>query len=47
MLRALRECNWVQKKAAQKLGVSPRVMNYKIQKFSINHPRWRKNKGKR
>ena len=47
VLRALRECNWVQKKAAQKLGVSPRVMNYKIQKFSINHPRWRKHKGKR
>ncbi len=47
VLRALRECNWVQKKAAQKLGVSPRVMNYKIQKFNINHPRWRKNKGKR
>ena len=47
VLRALRECNWVQKKAAQKLGVSPRVMNYKIQKFNINHPRWRKNKNKR
>lgn len=47
VLRALRECNWVQKKAAQKLGVSPRVMNYKIQKFNISHPRWRKNKGKR
>jgi len=47
VLRALRECNWVQKKAAQKLGISPRVMNYKIQKFAISHPRWRKNKGHR
>ncbi|NQS71503.1 MAG: sigma-54-dependent Fis family transcriptional regulator [Desulfobulbaceae bacterium] len=47
VLRALRECNWVQKKAAQKLGISPRVMNYKIQKFAISHPRWRKHKGNR
>ncbi len=47
VLRALRESNWVQKLAAQRLGVSPRVINYKIQKFKISHPRWRKNKGRR
>ena len=45
VLRALRECNWVQKRAAQKLGITARVMNYKIQKFNISHPRWRRNKG--
>lgn len=46
LVRALRECNWVQKRAAQKLGISPRVMNYKIRKFRIAHPGWRRNKGR-
>ena len=26
------------------LGISPRVMNYKIQKYQITNPRWTKNK---
>ena len=26
LVRALRECNWVQKRAAQKLGISPRAI---------------------
>ena len=46
ILQALQECNWVQKKAAKKLGISTRVMNYKIQKLKISHPKWRKNKNK-
>ena len=46
ILRALKECSWIQKKAADKLGISPRVMNYKIKKFNIKHPRWRKNKNR-
>ncbi len=45
ILIVLEECSWVQKKAAKKLGISPRVLNYKIGKLGITHPRWRRNKG--
>ena len=44
ILRALEECLWVQKNAAKRLGISPRALNYKVNKFSITHPNWRKNK---
>lgn len=42
--KTLDECLWIQKDAAKLLGISPRVLNYKIQKFKITHPRWRRNK---
>ncbi len=44
ILRALENNLWIQKDAAKDLGVSPRTLNYKIKKFGISHPRWRKNK---
>lgn len=44
ILKALEENLWVQKNAARCLGISPRVLNYKISKFNITHPNWRKNK---
>ena len=44
ILKALRENLWIQKDAAKTLGISPRVLNSKIKKFGITHPRWRKNK---
>lgn len=44
IIKALEACLWIQKDAAKILGVSPRVLNYKIKKFNITHPRWRKNK---
>ncbi len=44
IMKALNECLWIQKDAAKVLGISPRVLNYKIQKFKITHPRWRRNK---
>jgi DNA-binding NtrC family response regulator len=44
ILRVLEECLWVQKNAAHKLGISPRALNYKINKFQITHPHWRRNK---
>ncbi len=47
ILRVLEECSWVQKNAAKNLGISPRVLNYKIGKLGITHPRWRRNKGMR
>ena len=42
--KALEESLWVQKAAAKLLGTSPRVLNYKIKRFGISHPRGRKNK---
>ncbi|MFN7964680.1 MAG: sigma-54 dependent transcriptional regulator [Acidobacteriota bacterium] len=44
ILEALRMNDWIQKDAARFLAVSSRVMNYKIQKYEITHPRWTRNK---
>jgi two-component system, NtrC family, response regulator AtoC len=44
LLEALKRCNWIQKEAAKLLGVSSRVMNYKVHKHSITHDRWSKNR---
>lgn len=44
ILETLADCLWIQKDAADRLGISPRALNYKIKKFGITHPRWRKNK---
>jgi DNA-binding NtrC family response regulator len=44
ILRALEENLWVQKNAAKALGISPRALNYKINKFNITHPNWRRNR---
>lgn len=43
ILKALETCNYVQKNAAAILGISSRVLNYKVSQFSITHPSWRKN----
>lgn len=43
ILAVLEECLWVQKNAAAKLGISPRSLNYKINKLGIRHPHWRRN----
>ena len=44
ILEALRIHNWVQKDAARFLGISSRVMNYKVAKYEIKNARWSKNK---
>ncbi|MBI4170004.1 MAG: sigma-54-dependent Fis family transcriptional regulator [Acidobacteria bacterium] len=44
LLEALKRSNWVQKEAAKLLGVSSRVMNYKVHKHGITHDRWSKNR---
>jgi two-component system, NtrC family, response regulator HydG len=44
LLDALRRADFVQKEAAKLLGITQRVMHYKIEQFGITHPRWRKNK---
>lgn len=43
IIAALEENLWVQKNAAKTLGISPRSLNYKINKFGIRHPHWRRN----
>ena len=44
ILGALRMHGWVQKDAAQFLGISARTMNYKIAKHQIKYARWSKNR---
>jgi DNA-binding NtrC family response regulator len=44
VLEALQRANWVQKDAAAALGISSRVMNYKIKKYNFKNPRWNRNK---
>lgn len=39
ILKALEENNWVQKDAAERLGISPRVLCYKIKKLEIDIPK--------
>jgi len=42
LMEALKMSNWVQKDAAELLGISPRVMNYKIKTLRIEFPRGRR-----
>jgi DNA-binding NtrC family response regulator len=44
IIEALEKTHWIQQEAANLLGVSKRVMHYKIKKFGIKHPRWIKNR---
>ncbi len=44
LLEALKRSNWIQKEAAKLLGISSRVMNYKVHKHGITHDRWSKNR---
>src|SRR4029078_13461781 len=42
LIEALKMSNWVQKDAAELLSISPRVMNYKINKLGIDYSRGRR-----
>jgi len=44
VLAALERSGWVQKDAAQILGVSRRKLNYMVQKMGITHDSWRRNR---
>jgi DNA-binding NtrC family response regulator len=44
IVQALERCSWVQKDAAELLGVSSRALNYKIKRFGITHSGWKQNK---
>jgi len=41
---ALEENLWIQKDAARQLGITPRALNYRINKLGITHSRWRKSR---
>lgn len=43
ILKALEKADWQQKKAAEYLGVSARVLNYRIKKHNIKYKNWRIN----
>ena len=44
VLEALREARFVQKDAAERLGMSRRKLNYMISRMGITHPRWRRHR---
>jgi DNA-binding NtrC family response regulator len=44
VIEALEKTDYVQKDAAKLLGISKRVIHYKVQQFGIKHPRWIKNR---
>ena len=46
ILKALDWSNWVQKNAATLLHLTPRSLNYKIQKHNITHDSWKTNRAK-
>jgi len=35
IIQALKECNWIMAKAARKLGITERMIGYKIKKYKI------------
>lgn len=43
IVATLEKTLWIQKDAARLLGISPRVLNHKVRKLGITHPRWRRN----
>ena len=44
VLSALRRTNWVQKEAAELLGISRRKLNYMVRRMGITHSGWRRNR---
>ena len=43
---ALRDCNWVMARAARKLGITVRMIRYKIEKYGIRTKEVRWNRGR-
>ncbi len=47
IVNALRECRWIKIRAARKLGITERMIGYKIKKYDIRkgvyngHEKWR------
>lgn len=47
IIKALKECGWVMAKAARKLGITERMIGYKINKYGIRtrEVRWIEHNG--
>ena len=47
IINALRECNWVMARAARKLGITERMIGYKIRKYGlrVKEVRWIEDSG--
>lgn len=45
IINALRECNWIMARAARRLGITERMIGYKIKKYGIRikEVRWIEN----
>ena len=41
IINALRECEWVMARAARKLGITERMIGYKIKKYGIRKEAYR------
>ena len=35
IINALRECNWIMARAARRLGITERMIGYKVRKYGI------------
>lgn len=44
IIKALEECNWVMARAARRLGITERMIGYKIRKYGIKKEGGDKNK---
>jgi len=44
ILKALKRCNWVKAKAARFLGITERMISYKIKKYGIKRKEVKKEK---
>ena len=47
ILEALGRCDWNQGRTAGLLGISARVLNYKIKNYGMTHSSWRVNRSKK
>lgn len=45
IINALKECNWVMARAAKKLGITERIIGYKIKKYDIKKGGEKNNEG--
>ena len=41
IINALRDCNWVMARAARKLGITERMIGYKVKKYGITTKQYR------
>ncbi len=44
IIQALEQCDWVQRDAANLLGISADRMNARVKKYGLSHPSWRTNR---